>query len=250
MLLDNIKAFIKRPAAIKAFLFIVFYFLIMFVIVDYALSPLFKNICENIYNKPFDDIPKKSLYLASAVFDLIIYIILIIPLLVGYQFELQYDFFHAISDKKTPTFFLTSLGIFYVATVIAGVISMVIYKENQSVNQESIETVLKSGYIAAALMFITAVIIGPIVEELIFRQAMFDIFINKYVSIIISSLLFASIHIVSSSGSLRYMVSITIPYLTSGIVFGTIYEKSHRNIWLSIAVHATSNFIALVLVLA
>lgn len=250
MLLEKVKKFFTRPQAIKAIIFIAFYFIMMFVVAEYVITPLFKNTAERIYDLPFDDIPEAKVYMLSSIFDVILYIFLIIPLLIGYSFELQYDFFHTVSDKRYGKFLLISLGVFYVGSIMASMLANVIYHDSTSANQESIESTLNAGRVAAICMFTAAVIIGPIVEELIFRQAMFDLLINKYVATIVSSFIFALIHVVSSTGSFRFMVSITLPYFVSGLLFATIYEKSHRNIWLSIGVHAISNCISLIIALS
>ena len=239
---------LKKSSVIKAFLFILLYFLIMFLFSNLFLEEWFLKICENVSKINSANWSQSTNCNISALYNLIIYIILFIPILIGYSFELSHDYYHLVSTPIYKKFFLKSLGIFYLASIFGNLISNLIYSDSESVNQLTISVIVNNNIFCFAVMFITAGIIGPIVEELIFRQAFFDIFQNKYASIIISTIFFASIHLTTSSGSLLYMVSISIPYLVSGLVFGIIYEKSHRNIWLTILVHGLSNIISLILI--
>ncbi len=239
---------LKKPCVIKALLYILFYFLIMFVFSNLFLEEWFLKICENLSGINRDRWSQASMCNVSALYNFIIYIILFIPLLIGYSFELSHDYYHLLSTPLYKKFFFISLGIFYIANIVGNSISNLIYSDSESVNQLTINVIVNNNITCFLLMFISAGIIGPIVEELIFRQAFFDIFQNKYASITISTIFFASIHLTTSFGSFLYMVSISIPYLVSGFVFGLIYEKSHRNIWLTILVHALSNIISLILI--
>ena len=250
MNLEKIASHLKKHCVIKALIIIAFYFIMMFIISDYIIQPLFIKIIENASGIKTSEMTDASLSNISALYNIIIYAVLFIPLFISYSFELSYDMYSFISIKPYRKQLLIFFGIFYIFTIIGSILSTIVYKDSSSVNQESINATIKNSSFGFVAMFITAVLVGPIVEELVFRQAFFDVFENKYLSIGISSLFFASIHVISSIGkSPLYMVSITIPYIASGLAFGIIYEKSHRNIWLSIIVHAATNAISLIIVM-
>ena len=96
-------------------------------------------------------------------------------------------------------------------------------------------------------MFLSAGILGPICEEVVFRKAFFNICKTKEMGILLSSLCFGLIHITSSIGQYNplSLIIMTIPYVTSGIAFGIIYIKNDCNIVVPTIVHMISNIISM-----
>ena len=113
-------------------------------------------------------------------------------------------------------------------------------------NQSVIEEMMRSS--GAIPMFLSAVVIGPICEELVFRKAIFDVFKKPEIAIIVSSIAFGLIHIISSIGisTPLELCLMTIPYVSSGIAFGYIYIRFKQNIWIPIIAHTLSNFISMI----
>ena len=88
-------------------------------------------------------------------------------------------------------------------------------------------------------MFISAVFIAPVLEELTFRQAFRNIFSNDKVFIIMSGLIFGGLHVVGNVNSpvdLLYL----IPYCTPGFVFAYIMAKTD-NVFVSMGLHFLHN---------
>mgnify|MGYP003307871285 CR=1 FL=1 len=113
-------------------------------------------------------------------------------------------------------------------------------------NQNIIEEILQGkGFI---FMFLSAGILGPLCEELVFRKAFFSVCKTKEMGILLSSLCFGLIHITSSIGQYDWlsMILMTIPYVASGVAFGIIYIKNDCNIVVPTIVHMLSNIISMV----
>ena len=94
--------------------------------------------------------------------------------------------------------------------------------------------------VAPIIMLITAGIIGPINEELIFRKCFKNILKNKWFFILISGIVFGYLH-VSGANSLNQFLYI-IPYSSLGIAFATTYYKTNT-VFSSIFVHMLHNTI-------
>lgn len=116
-----------------------------------------------------------------------------------------------------------------------------------SQNQNSIVALINSK--GMLLTFFSASIFGPVVEELIFRKSLFTIFKDDSKAFIISSVIFAMIHVVSSIGTFNLMsiILITIDYLAPAFVLGYIYIKGNKNVLYTILVHIIYNTFAMVL---
>lgn len=93
--------------------------------------------------------------------------------------------------------------------------------------------------ISPLYIFFSAVIYAPIVEELIFRQSIKNIFHNKWLFIIISGLLFGSMHVFGDFKNITDLLYI-IPYSTPGIIFAYMLEDSD-NICVPMSFHFIHN---------
>lgn len=104
-------------------------------------------------------------------------------------------------------------------------------------NQQIIVDTLKY---APIYTFIVSVLIAPILEELVFRLS-FRKIINKnnILYIIISGLIFGSMHVIGDFNSIIDLLFI-IPYSIPGFIFAYIYSKSN-NICISMSIHFIHN---------
>lgn len=186
----------------------------------------------------------------------------IVPIL--YQ-SLKKDVKLAIKEAKyNLKWTLYGIGIMYLAIYIAGIIVTILTfgMEGTSENQETINTILNSGGINLVLIAILTVIFAPILEELIFRKCLFGLFRkNTIKTVIISSIIFASIHVVPAClslliGVLAKTASITDLYLEFIYIFSYIgqafaisfvYHKTKGNIVPSILIHMFNNLVSLII---
>ena len=124
----------------------------------------------------------------------------------------------------------------YYGAVLFGIslacfLNMLIFKLGQS--NEIIE-------VNKILLFISSGILGPIMEELLFRKKLLTellMFNNKYVSILLSSFIFSFLH--------NGMITMLYAFIL-GIVFGIIYIK-YKNVKLTIFMHMAANIIVIYL---
>ena len=123
-------------------------------------------------------------------------------------------------------------------------------------NQELINAILRSAWYNGVMVFTFAVVFAPIVEELVFRKAIFGIIYVKFgavAAILGNSFIFAMIHITGEfsawiTGAIRFyeLGLVVLPYLAMSIVISYIYYYSGKLIWVAIIVHMIINFISIV----
>ena len=101
-------------------------------------------------------------------------------------------------------------------------------------------------------MLFSVAIYAPFIEEIIFRRSIKDIIksfgnnkITKYTYIIISGLIFAAMHVIGTASSTTDYLYI-IPYMSLGIVFAYIYDKTD-NLFSTIVLHSFHNTMAVIL---
>jgi len=114
---------------------------------------------------------------------------------------------------------------------------------SESVNQMTIVRMLNSN--GVIFIVLSAVIVGPIVEELIFRKSIFGLIKNQNIALIVSSLIFGAIHLTAEASIAEALIN-GISYFTMGIIFGYIYIKNEKNIIAPIAVHILVNLVSVV----
>lgn len=103
-------------------------------------------------------------------------------------------------------------------------------------NQETIIETLK---VAPIYTFILTVFVAPILEELVFRLSFRKIFSNNILFILLSGLVFGSMHVIGTCQHLIDLLFI-IPYSIPGFIFAYVYTKS-KNICVPISLHFIHN---------
>lgn len=109
-------------------------------------------------------------------------------------------------------------------------------------NEETVRLLIEK---VPIYMCFSTCIFAPIVEEIIFRKTIKNIFTNKYLFIILSGLIFGLIHLSFTRINLNELLMI-IPYVIMGIDFAYIYHKSN-NIFTTITLHTIHNLILLII---
>lgn len=87
--------------------------------------------------------------------------------------------------------------------------------------------------------FISAVIIAPILEELVFRKSFRYMFSNDILFILASGLTFGAFHVIGSFETFFDLIYI-IPYSVPGLVFAYVLIKS-KNIFVPMGLHFLHN---------
>lgn len=236
--MNKIKNYFKDRENLMAIALILYYVLIMeggSSLLSLLFKAMFKHETLVKYNTTFNIILNVAVYLLLGA--------VIIPFSIKY-IKQNYE----ISSKNTQNpARLISFGliVMYAVSIFSSLISG-IFSDASSANQDGINEMTSStwGFIS---LFLIIGIIGPVIEELIFRRALFQIFKNNTLSIIISSISFGLLHMTNQAGSALDFFAVLIPYLSAGIVFSSLYVKSNKNILVPIACHITNNAVSLLI---
>jgi len=114
-------------------------------------------------------------------------------------------------------------------------------------NTEAVHVMAYEHFLSTAFL---AIVLAPIVEELLFRGALYGGLRkkSKVLAYLVSTLLFAFLHILSFLSLIptTTLFLMMLLYIPSGIALAWAYEKS-GSIWTPILLHALMNFIALAL---
>ena len=245
---------IKRGNAIKS----IYAYLIISFLASSIIRVIVQSVCLSLN---IDLTVTENVLTASSVINFIVYLVLFGALIFINKDELVTDIktFFTHKPKLILIKILAGYGIFYVINAFSSILIQNIETymnmfnsffnkdliSSTADNQTQIEAILKSdGFI---FMFLSAGLIGPITEELVFRKAFFNMCRTKEMGIILSSLCFGLIHVVSSFGTydLFSTILMTIPYVVSGIAFGIIYIKNDCDIVIPTIVHILSNIISM-----
>ncbi|MGT2715950.1 CPBP family intramembrane glutamic endopeptidase [Streptococcus respiraculi] len=142
---------------------------------------------------------------------------------------------------------LLSLLFFFVATLLFSMIEDVlrqfVHVRAELSNDTGIYAAVKQ-YPAFLILGVMGVL-GPIVEELIYRQFLLDFlpgYMSKSLAVLISSVLFAVLHV--HHLQLAEFISV-IGHFGYGLVFALIYLKTNKNIYFPISLHVLNNLMGL-----
>lgn len=104
---------------------------------------------------------------------------------------------------------------------------------------------------APILQAICAIILAPIIEELVFRRSFKDFTTNPIIFSLTTGLIFGLVHITSSLTSPQDLIMFVhlIPYSSVGIALGYAYKKNNNNIIGTMLIHALHNTIAIIEIL-
>ncbi|WP_156144267.1 CPBP family intramembrane glutamic endopeptidase [Sinomonas humi] len=145
-----------------------------------------------------------------------------------------------------PWFTIGILPLMLVAMLVVTAIAVSLAGGAQiSQNQESVQTVVEGvpWWFTVPLL----VILGPFVEEFIFRHLMIgklSLYLNRWVCYVLSTVLFASLHVLSSSA---FTMQTLAPYLGLGAVLVFAYAWTGNNLAFSISLHGLKNLLSVVL---
>ncbi len=117
-----------------------------------------------------------------------------------------------------------------------------------SENQAGLQALMQQ--VPAWLMVPLLVVVGPFVEEFIFRHLLIGKLsrrVNIWVCCVLSVVLFAALHVV---GREALTLTVLLPYLAMGAPLVFVYVWTGRNLMFSYFVHAAKNLLAVVFIYA
>ena len=129
-----------------------------------------------------------------------------------------------------------------IVMMVSNTILTFVLKMGQAANEQAVQQLIS--YLPW-VMVINAGIIAPCVEEIIFRKCYKNAFPNKWLFIGLSSLVFGSLHVVTSMTSPMDLLFI-IPYGSLGTTFAIMYQKTNT-IYPPMLMHMLHNTILIVL---
>lgn len=107
-------------------------------------------------------------------------------------------------------------------------------------NQEAVVNNIKENVV---LMAFSTCLFAPIVEEIIFRKCIFSYFLKDRFGILVSTLAFGLIHVISSFDFIHIL-----PYLLTGLLLSVSYSLSKRNIYVPLLAHMIVNTISFIVI--
>lgn len=193
-------------------------------------------------------------YFMNSYLNFFQYFIIAIGLAYYARPSLKYDF-HALKRDSKRMYIMACVAVVAVA-LLYGISALFEYfvkllsDNNQSIsaNQNMIVDMIKNGH--GVIVFITVFFLAPLVEEFVYRKAIFGILSRfpRILPIIVSSLIFALPHMLSQTGSAAIWIVLFTSYFLSGLVLALIYHFSNKNIYISILCHALNNLLAFLLI--
>lgn len=205
----------------------------LFVVLLFFSSTIFSFIPIAIFNIDVKNITAAENAVITLFNDLVVIGILIIM----YFKRLKEDF--KKSKKNFYEFFESSFKYWFVGLMlmmVSNIFINLVFPNAISGNEDTVQELIKS---QPYVMLLTAGIIGPIIEELVFRTSFRDVFKNKYLFIITSGLVFGLLHVVFAATSpLDYIYA--LPYCFLGLSFAYMVDKTDNNLS-SIMMHMIHN---------
>ena len=150
------------------------------------------------------------------------------------------DFFKNFGEKTDTAFKYWIIG--FCLMVISNYIILLFSPVKTANNEESVRAILKATPIIT--MFFSC-IVAPFIEELIFRKAFKDAINTKWVFILVSGIVFGSLHVVGNIKSI-YDLCFIAPYSFLGLAFAATYYDTN-NIFSSIFIHFFHNTLVILL---
>ncbi len=167
------------------------------------------------------------------------YIILLILYICIYKKDLLHD----LKDfKKRPNkimdigFKYWIIGLFFM--VISNLIIIKLFPGSSSNNENAVQMYIKNFPIIA---LISTSILGPFIEEIVFRKTWKDMIKNPLLFILISGIAFGMMHVVGQANTIAEFIYF-IPYSALGISFAYMYYKSD-NFFTSCLMHFIHNLV-------
>lgn len=177
------------------------------------------------------------------IYSLIYNILVLAILMLIFNKGIEKDFKDILNNHKkyfseNIKYWLIGIGIMFFSNYIL----IFILKNGISDNEILIREAFKE---SPFILYISSVLIAPIIEELTFRCSLKNIFGRNMIFVLFSGLFFASMHVITVYNSVSDLLYI-IPYAGVGLAFSYIYYKTD-NIFTTIGFHIMHNGILMTL---
>lgn len=202
-------------------------------ILIYFLLNMYSYIPFDLLNIDLNQVPQIIKYLYTICIDLII----LFSIYCLFKKTINENFIdlkknHLKYFKKYIKYWFLALAIM----VFSNLLIISITNNGISNNEQSIRNLLVEN---PAFTFIISVLIGPFIEELVFRLCIRKIIPIDWLFIVVSGIIFGSLHIISSYQVPTDLLFI-IPYSAPGMIFAYTLVKS-KNIFIPMGLHFIHN---------
>ena len=200
----------------------------------------------------FDGVKLLASLMPSAIANYLKYLVYVVLALYGsflFKDELIQQWNEIRKTKRKFFFCVLKGGLFFILMTLVFEFVSEMLKQffglvGQSLNQSNIQSTFQE---QPLLLAVFACIIGPLVEELLFRQLLLHYLQKRLpglLSIILVGLVFALTHM--HSLALSEWVS-AVDYLGGGLAFSIIYVKEKENIYYPLVVHMLGNSLSFII---
>lgn len=214
--------FKKNEAIIKCILSFIIFFSTRYI----------QLIIVQILNIDLDNISTSQATIISAVSSFVITILLVLI----YRKELitEFKIFKKnLSENLDTGFKYWISGL--ILMVISNLIINFVFKAGQANNEEAVQEMISA---VPYIVLISAGILAPITEEILFRKTFKDIINNKKIYAIVSGLIFGYLHVISADSIQQFLY--IIPYSSLGICFALSYNETDT-VFTSMSMHMIHN---------
>lgn len=167
------------------------------------------------------------------------YVILVVIYILLYRKDLikySKDFKKNMNKNIDIGFKYWIIGLFFM--VISNIILMKIWPNNSAANEDAVQLYIKS---FPFLALISTSILGPFIEEIVFRKTFKDMFKKPAIFILTSGIIFGLMHVLGQANTFSEFLYF-IPYSALGISFAYMYYKS-ENFLTPCMMHFFHNFV-------
>lgn len=157
------------------------------------------------------------------------------------NFKKDWEDFKRYRTQKISMIF-TGFLLVYASLIVANLILTLLGVTGTSQNEMVIQSLFSDSPLTLFLLFLLLCVFTPIVEEVVFRKVIYNFVeprTNYKVAIFITGAVFGLMHVITFGDFIQ-----SIPYILMGLVFGYIYWKSNKNIYVTIGVHFLNNFVS------
>ena len=197
----------------------------------------------------FDGVKLLSYLMPSAIANYLVYVVLALYGSFLFKDRLIQQW-NEIRETKRKFFFGVLKGwlFLFLMTILFELLSSILRQflglDGQSLNQSNLQSIFQD---QPLLIAVFACIIGPLVEELFFRQLLLHHLQKKlstWLSILLVGLVFALTHM--HNVSLSEWVG-AVGYLGGGLAFSIIYVKEKENVYYPLLVHMLGNSLSFII---
>lgn len=177
-------------------------------------------------------------------------LIFLICIVFAYKDNLKKDFENLKKDYKISSIIKTIIiwvVIIFVFNILMGAITEMIYPNMATDdNTNAMSTLFKT---SMSYSLFKTMIFAVVAEELLYRESISDVVKNKYIFIVISSIVYTIMNFIFVGFESDIIVMDILSYFLPALLFSTAYVKNNNNIIILMLIKFTYNLIPTIIYL-